>query len=48
MVVKDGSRWREVELKEDRNWGPKFVFIIKYMSEIVRVYGELTAGFLNH
>ncbi len=29
MVLKDGSRWREVELKEDRSWGPKFVFSIK-------------------
>jgi hypothetical protein len=48
MVVKDGSRWREVELEEDGKWGPKFVFSIKSMSEIVRVDGDLTAGFLNY
>jgi hypothetical protein len=48
MVVKDGSRWREVELEEDGNWGPKFVFSIKSMSEIVRVDGDLTAGFINY
>jgi hypothetical protein len=41
MVVKDGSRWREVELEEDGNWGPKFVFSIKSMSEIGRVDGPV-------
>ncbi len=48
MVVNGGSRWWEVEFKEDGNWGPKFVFSIKSMSEIVRVDGDLTAGFLNY
>jgi hypothetical protein len=42
------SRWREVELEKDGNWGPKFVFSIKSMSEIVSVDGDFTAGFLNY
>ena len=48
MVVKDSSKWKEIELEKNRNWGPKFVFSIKSMSEVVSVDGELNAGFLNY
>jgi hypothetical protein len=47
MVKKEGSSWADVELVKDGDWGPKFVFSIKSMCEIVSVEGELTEVFLN-
>jgi hypothetical protein len=37
-----------VELVKGGDWGPKFVFSIKSMCEIVSVEGELTEGLLNY
>jgi hypothetical protein len=44
MVVKDGSSWKEVKLEKDGKWGPKSVFSIKSMSDVISVEGELTSG----
>jgi hypothetical protein len=48
MVKKKASSWVDVDLVKGGNWGPKSVFSIKSMCDIVSVEGELTADFLNY
>jgi hypothetical protein len=38
---------KDPELTKDANWGPKFVFSIRPLCEIVCVDGDLCNGFLN-
>ena len=45
MVQKDEGDVKEVDLKEDGLWGPKFVYIIKHMCDIADVISELEARF---
>ena len=41
MMQKDGDEMKEVELEKDGHWGPRSVYCIKHMSEIVSVESEL-------
>ncbi len=43
-----GSNMKEVELNKDADWGPKFVFSIRPVYEIVSVDGDLFNGLLNY
>ena len=45
MVQKEGIKIKEVDLEKDGNWGPKCVYCIKHMSEIVSVESELEGQF---
>ena len=43
MMQKDGEEVKEVELEKDGHWGPRSVYCIKHMSEIVSVESDLNA-----
>ena len=45
MVQKEGSKIKEVDLEKDGNWGPKYVYCTKHMSEIVSVEYKLESQF---
>jgi hypothetical protein len=47
MVVKDGNRIKEVDLEKDGQWGPKYEFSIRPMTQIESIEGELSSGFLS-
>ncbi len=45
MVSKVDGEFKEVDLEKDGEWGPKCVFAIKTIRDIVSVEGELGATF---
>lgn len=48
MLVSKGSKMKEVEWTKDADCGPKHVFSIRWIWEIVSVDGYLCNGFLNY
>ena len=47
MVQKYGVEFKEVELEKYGHWGPRFVFYIKQISEVLSVESKLENDFVS-
>ncbi len=46
MVTNEpGSQMKEVGLEKGGEWGPKFVFSMRYVGDIVRIEGKLGSSY---
>ncbi len=46
MVTNEpGSEMKEVDLEKGEKWGPKFVFSMRYVGDIMRIEGKLGSSY---
>jgi hypothetical protein len=47
MVVQTGQRFKEVDLVAGGNWSPRNVYVLRYMSEVLSLDGDLGIDYLD-